>query len=575
MKSLVIKEALILSKTEKKARKIAFSPATNLLTGENDVGKSTLIKILYNTLGADVPQLNNSRWKKARAVCCVKFALGGEDYYIIRDEKFFGVFDAKKQLINRHVGLSGERGIVHFLNPLLKFSIELERKEDSKLGLAGPAFYFLPFYIDQDNGWTASWTSFNGLQQFNRYRTNMLEYHLGVRPQNYYDAKRRSVEIDDEMRDLRAQKDTLVAVRTSYHKRKAARQVDLDPAVFRKEIEQLVDKYNEVYGRQQDVLHKLKQVRNERHGLENEIAILRRAINELEGDYTYAEDPKTPSSVGCPTCGTEIENSIVERFGILDDIDNCHALIDQRRKKLVDVQAEEQNINAKYKEIGAELSSVDELLRRQRENVTFSEFVTAEGIKEVMSSLGEDIDALDRQEADLQPLLDALKDELKVDSKRKKQINEFYQARMKEFLFALNVHVLEVADYKTYDKQIKTNALGSDLPRSLLAQCMAFLHTMKKFNDPTLCPLIIDSPLQQDQDKDNAETIFRFIFSKTLSGQQLILGTVSLPGVPESAIPKDSHSIELKGKYGLLIDEDYDVVSNEIDEMHELTLASE
>jgi hypothetical protein len=223
VKNLVLKEVLILSKIEKKARKIKFSAATNLLTGENDVGKSTLIKVLYNTLGADVPQLNNTRWKKARAICCVKIELGGRDYYVIRDEKFFGVFDANKQLISRHVGLSGERGIAHFINPLLDFSIELERKEDSKLGLAGPSFYFLPFYIDQDSGWTASWASFNGLQQFTRYRMHMLEYHLGVRPQDYYDAKRSSLEIDDEMREIRTQKETLVAVRTSYHKRKAAR----------------------------------------------------------------------------------------------------------------------------------------------------------------------------------------------------------------------------------------------------------------------------------------------------------------------------------------------------------------
>lgn len=298
-------------------------------------------------------------------------------------------------------------------------------------------------------------------------------------------------------------------------------------------------------------------------------------MNELEGDYAYAEDPRTPNPVGCPTCGTEIENSIVDRFGILDDIDNCYALIDQRRKKLVDVQAKEQAADAAYKEVSSELSSVDQLLRRQRENVTFAEFVTAEGIKEVMSSLSEDINILSGQEADLQASLDALKDDLKVDSKQKKEINEYYQARMKEFLAALNVHVLELSDYKSYDKQIKANALGSDLPRSLLAQCMAFLHTMEKFNQFILCPLIIDSPLQQDQDKDNAETIFRFIFSRTLPGQQLILGTVSLPGVPDDAIPDNTRSIELTGKYGLLIDSDYEIVLREIGEMHEITLASE
>lgn len=72
MKKLVFKEVSILSKIEKAARTETFDPALNLLTGENDVGKSTLIKSLYHTLGTDVPGLQNARWKKAKPIYCVR-----------------------------------------------------------------------------------------------------------------------------------------------------------------------------------------------------------------------------------------------------------------------------------------------------------------------------------------------------------------------------------------------------------------------------------------------------------------------------------------------------------------------
>src|SRR5260221_13112519 len=107
---------------------------------------------------------------------------------------------------------------------------------------------------------------------------------------------------------------------------------------------------------------------------------------------------------------------------------------------------------------------------------------------------------------------------------------------MKEFLGELNVHVLEASDYKTYSKLIKNNALGSDLPRSLLAQYIAFLHTMDKFNDFVVCPLVIDSPKQQEQDADNERAIFDFIFKRRLKAQQLILGTVSAANSPTDII---------------------------------------
>ena len=199
---------------------------------------------------------------------------------VVRDEKYFGVFDKDEQLIGRFNGISGDKGVARFLNPLLNFRIELERAEDGRLGLAGPAFYFLPFYVDQDEGWARSWASFNGLQQFSSYRKNMLEYHLGVRPQSYYDAKKRFVELADEKARLGTERATLGSVRESYKKRKATRQLDIDPAIFRKEVEELVDLYNKVYGRQQQVLQELKDVRNDRHGLENEILVLQRAIRE-------------------------------------------------------------------------------------------------------------------------------------------------------------------------------------------------------------------------------------------------------------------------------------------------------
>jgi uncharacterized coiled-coil DUF342 family protein len=184
---------------------------------------------------------------------------------------------------------------------------------------------------------------------------------------------------------------TLTGVRDSYQKRKAVKQVDLDPAAFRKEAEELVDQYNRTYQLQQKVLQRLKDITNERHGLENEIVVLQRAIKELDSDYAYAADPSTPDPIACPTCGTEIANSILERFGILDDIDYCFELMDQRKKKIVDVIEQLQAAEEECHQVTTELAPIDELLKRKRENVTFGEIISAEGYKDVLRSLSDDI----------------------------------------------------------------------------------------------------------------------------------------------------------------------------------------
>ncbi len=52
MKSIYFKSAHILSLRDKKGFSFKFSPDINIITGENDTGKSSFIKSLYHTLGA-------------------------------------------------------------------------------------------------------------------------------------------------------------------------------------------------------------------------------------------------------------------------------------------------------------------------------------------------------------------------------------------------------------------------------------------------------------------------------------------------------------------------------------------
>ena len=56
----------------------------------------------------------------------------------------------------------------------------------------------------------------------------------------------------------------------------------------------MVDQYNGVYGQQQGVLSRLKDVRNQRNAIDTELDILRKSIAELESDYRYSESSRNP-----------------------------------------------------------------------------------------------------------------------------------------------------------------------------------------------------------------------------------------------------------------------------------------
>ncbi|WP_412564799.1 hypothetical protein [Thalassobius sp. MITS945101] len=574
MTGLVFKKLWIVSKLEKAARTVSFQSGMNILTGENDVGKSTLIKSLYHSIGADAPQMNNTRWKRAKAFYCSEIFLNGATYFIVRDGKHFGVFDAQKGMISKHSGISTEGGIASFICEQLNFNIELEKSADGKLGRAGPAFYFLPFYVDQDAGWTKSWESFSGLQQFTSFRKNMIEYHMGIRPQSYYDAKKKEMEFLETKSTHQAERNVLSTALATFQKRSSQIQVSLDPVAFKEELDQLVDSYNLQRARQQDALTKVKDIRNERNAIDTDIAILRRSISELTADYEYAARLETPDIVGCPTCGTEFENSFQERFGLLDDVDYCRGILDQRQKARIEVTEKLDAAEREYRSVGQATHEMELLLNRKKSEVTLRDIVASEGNKEMVVSLSADIVGKDESIEEVQKAIDGLKADLKLDSKRKKEILEYYQSRMKEYLNALNVFVLEESDYAEPTRVIKNNALGSDLPRALLAQYFALLHTMKKFGGTKVCPLIIDSPQQQEQDTSNLGAIFKFIFSKALDGQQLILGTISTEAVPDEIIPKGANRIVLSNeKYSILRRDQFSEAIADVGEMHELLLS--
>jgi hypothetical protein len=80
---------------------------------------------------------------------------------------------------------------------------------------------------------------------------------------------------------------------------------------------------------------------------------------------------------------------------------------------------------------------------------------------------------------------------------------------------------------------------------------------MRAASAPSLCPLIVDSPVQQDQDPDNATRIIKFALERVPNDTQLILGTVSLHGADY-----DGYVIRTEDKYHLLSSDAYEEVSD-------------
>src|SRR5450759_1028765 len=97
MKILRFKSLQILSEREKKARMVQFHPNRNLILGLNHVGKSTLTKQVFETLGATAMGKLEG-WDDAAITLLTAF-VDGEEFHFIRQFSNRAIFNSEGKLI--------------------------------------------------------------------------------------------------------------------------------------------------------------------------------------------------------------------------------------------------------------------------------------------------------------------------------------------------------------------------------------------------------------------------------------------------------------------------------------------
>jgi len=517
MRRLHFIELLLLSEPERAAQRVPFHPKATVIKGANDTGKSSILKAIYQTLGAEPPN-QHPKWVGANVINSLKFAVDEVAYRMIRRGNQYALFDARDNLIKTFASVTSQLA-PHFAR-LFNFHLRLlnQRGEEQQ---AAPAFLFLPFYVDQDQGWTGSWRSFDRLQQFRKYKRDVAYFHTGIRPSEFYDAKARLAVLRKELDPLQQKRQLLEKLLKDVEARLAKVDFSIDLDQYRSEIEILLRRCNELLV----VEEKLKRDLSESFALvgqlDQQIEVTRRALGEIRLDRTFAGQQS--EAIECPVCHAEYTNGFADRFHIAVDEDQCQTLLDHLQTERDEALAECQTVRTRTTDTQATIAEINEILAARKELVTLQELLRGQGQREMQSSLKVELEDTNRQLGELDGRIKEANAEMRKfeDRARQMEIAGFYRRQMSLFVDRLNVPNLPATSYKDMVSNIRET--GSDLPRALLAYYYAILQTINKWSSSTFCPLVIDSPRQQDQDTENYRTMLRFIRDETPEEAQLIL----------------------------------------------------
>jgi len=446
-----------------------------------------------------------------------------------------------------------------FLGKLFNFQ-PLFQNQSSKFILPPPAYLFLPYYIDQDYSWSKSWDSFRNLQQIKDFRNQSIFYHSGIKPNDYYSTKKEIQEfiqiIEETDKERRLTSKILDEVKVKLSQTK----FNLDVESFKEEITELLTESKSLMAKEESLKNKLHDLYHLKASFDTQINIVKQAILESNKDLKFATN-ELPEIIGCPTCGAEYENSFAERFEIARDERRSKDLLLELKKDAQSVESRIENEKETLSSITVEVSRINEILEEKKGDLNLRDIIDNAGKNQVRSiftdryiKLNETLisNALEKEKLDKK--LKALENK-----DRKVLIVDFYKSRMTSFLKKLDIHSLLEDDYNVITTRVESKETGSSRPRALIAYYFTFFHLMKKFSSSTYCPLIIDSPNQQDQDIEHIDKIMKFINNNQPENSQMILGLAETYGEDFNC-----KVIELTEKYSLLQRSEYEEVADEM-----------
>lgn len=554
MKKLRFKEISFLSYSSRKAKRISLDSDIVIIKGDTDTGKSCITKSLFSAFGTSIKSTPET-WKNDNIVVLLKFTIDetnftalhiGEDYYIFNP-------DGTQRTLSDSLAKQG-KAISDLLN------IHIPKIEVNGIKQTFYSDYlFMPFYIDQDDGWSQPWSSFSKSGS-STLRANTLLLHTGVVSDEYFSSK---VQLDNAIKSLDKVNSDMAANKRlgeSMKKRLVKFKLSLNENDFSVEIANFIKKISELKIAQKNKLTELKDLYNKKSYLTFCIEQLHNNIKEIDKDFNYAmihEDVIT-----CPMCGSKVNNDFVSRLEMRDDIVKCKDLIIRNENELKEINNKIENAECSNKEIRDKLMEISQLMQIKKDKSSLDDYLNSKLENYFDGIMGEEKERLQKEKATYQQEIERLKGKVNDESKkeRKKMIENDFGNLVLKYTAKMKVHLNSA---KRIPLSTNISVTGTKVPRTIVAYTYAFIDIMCKYGGPILCPIVVDEMRQRGlRDKDE-KSMFSFLVENKPQDAQLIVATSSdfqLNG-------KNNKVVELQNPNNLLEVREFQSISNEIDDL--------
>lgn len=504
---MTIKSLLIADYENEKANKFVFSDSANLIVSStNGEGKSSLVKSIYYSLGANIKSFPKG-WNADNFIFQLEVFIDGNEFLIKRHNKVISVLD------NNEVKLF-ENFAEYYLwfQEKLKMRLELVNKSSDKASLASVEALFSPMYIDQDKAWDGKLfkDSFESLGRYksNDFPKNVFDYYLGISDSQIVDKESKKNEYLRQLELVNGRINQVQSVYKTYRtKNKITETVPKDFKDLQKELDfyitetdkfsiKITDKTGEL-SKEKINLDILNQDLEELKKLSSKI---KERFSEIRHECVYCHSILTRQQSLTRLELEDNELAIKSRIdSISQQIMKSKRIVQEKEEAIKQLQEQFNQYHERLTEL-KQLSDIDEYVNQN----VLSELKKLE-IQETSEKSN-----LDKLIGDITKEIRMLKKEL---NQRAKTIEGDYEALKNELSILIGSTGITDKKFRNFDK---LKGSGTNLNKDLLVIFLVYMNLIDSKSITSL-PFAIDSFVKNETDEKVLKKMFDAINSKFLS----------------------------------------------------------
>jgi len=460
-----------------------------------------MLKSLYYTLGAEVEYDNV--WDKNAKIYIVEICINDKNYTIARFQKRFAIFeDGELALITKSIS----HDLTKKYEELFSFAVYLPNKKTQKIEMAPPVFTFLPYYIDQDKGWSGLYDSFLNIDQYNKKdRIKSLYYHLNIYNRSTLELMSKRDKLKEKIEKLK-EKEAHIRITLEALAKETQ---NLIPAENLAELEKNLQIPKENISR---LVAKLGELRNKIQSLETVLSqheYQLKIIREYKKIKGYAEIKNEQTIHTCPKCGYMFDKEIYEIVRSNYNVHNEEYMCQQIQLIIDSISAELDVYKEKYVALMEELESQEKAFDETQDS--YEIYIRQRGLKDSLkhfsSQLGDNV----YEQGQCEKQIKEIDKELRK-LPNKKEVEEKYIEEVR-----LNIIKLDAWN-SAYDGAIKLlkpiKAQGTLENKIILAQVAGLFQTMEYFKSNAIrFPFVVDSPRAKEASHTSSKEILKLILN--------------------------------------------------------------